>query len=81
MKIKAIYTKTPFKQHCLIPEKLGCELTDTGCIKVDHLQKTTVKDIYACGDNTTKMRTIANAVYMRTNAGMVINKEFFFENS
>lgn len=78
--IKAIYTQMPFKQHCLIPEQLGCELTDTGYLKTDKSQKTTVQDIYACGDNTTKMRTIANAVYMGTNAGMMINKEFVFEN-
>ncbi|UOB18926.1 NAD(P)/FAD-dependent oxidoreductase [Abyssalbus ytuae] len=77
--IKAIYTKTPFKQHCPIPEQLGCELTDEGYIKTDYLQKTNVKNIYACGDNTTRMRTVANAVSMGTTAGMILNKEFILE--
>ncbi|EDP94170.1 NAD(P)/FAD-dependent oxidoreductase [Kordia algicida OT-1] len=77
--ITAIYTKTPFEQNCSIPEKLGCELTDEGYLKVDDLQKTNMPNIYACGDNTTRMRTIANAVSMGTTAGMMLNKEFVFE--
>jgi len=78
--IEAIYTKIPFEQHCKIPEQLGCELTDNGYIKTDHLQKTTIPDIYACGDNTTRMRTVANAVAMGTTAGMMLNKEYVIEN-
>ncbi len=78
--IEAIYTKTPFEQHCKIPEQLGCELTDKGYIKTDHLQETSIQDIYACGDNTTRMRTVANAVAMGTTAGMMLNKEYVIEH-
>ena len=77
--IKAIYTQTLFEQHCPIPEQLGCELTDEGYIKTDHLQKTSVANIYSCGDCTTRMRTVANAVSMGTTAGMMLNKEFVLE--
>ena len=77
--IKAIYTKTPFEQHCPIPEQLGCGLTDEGYIKTDHLQKTSIANIYASGDNTTPKRTVANAVSMGTTAGMMLNKEFVWE--
>jgi thioredoxin reductase len=58
---------------------MGCELTDEGYIKIDAFQKTTIVGIFACGDNTTRMRTVANAVAMGTTAGMMVNKEIVFE--
>jgi thioredoxin reductase len=77
--VKVIYSPTPFEQHCQIPETMGCELTDEGYIKIDAFQKTTINGIFACGDNTTRMRTVANAVAMGTTAGMMVNKEIVFE--
>jgi thioredoxin reductase len=77
--VKAIYSPTPFEQHCKIPETMECELTDEGYIKIDAFQKTTIAGIFACGDNTTRMRTVANAVAMGTTAGMMVNKEIVFE--
>jgi thioredoxin reductase len=78
--VKAIYTRPPFEQHCVIPENLGCELTEEKYIKTDAFQKTTVKGVFACGDNTTRIRTVANAVAMGTTAGMMVNKELVEEN-
>jgi thioredoxin reductase len=77
--IKALHARSSFEQHCSIPETLGCELSDEGYIKTDVFQKTTVPGIFACGDNTTRMRTVANAVAMGTTAGMIANKEIVFE--
>ena len=77
--IKALYARSPFEQHCTIPEILGCELTDEGYIKIDPFQKTNVPGIFACGDNTTRMRAVASAVAMGTTAGMMVNKEIVFE--
>jgi thioredoxin reductase len=76
---KALYTRVPFEQHCSIPQSLGCELTEDGYIKVDPMQKTTVDGVYACGDNVTRMRTVANAVAMGTTAGAVLNREMVVE--
>ncbi len=73
--INAIYAHLPFQQHCLIPEQLGCEFTEEGYLQIDDLQKTTVEGVYACGDNTTRMRTVANAVAMGTKAGMMLSHE------
>lgn len=78
--ITALYARSLFEQHCKIPQDLGCELTGEGYIKVDPLQKTTVFGVFACGDNTTPMRTVANAVAMGTTAGMAANKEIVLEN-
>ena len=77
--IKAIYASSLFEQHCPIPETMGCELTEQGYIKVDPLLQTTVHGIYASGDNTTRMRTVANAVAMGTTAGIMVNKEIIEE--
>jgi thioredoxin reductase len=77
--LTAIYAPTPFEQHCKIPAFLGCELTEEGYIKIDTFQETTVKGVYACGDNATRMRTVANAVAMGTSAGMIVSKKMIFE--
>ena len=78
--VEALYTRTPFIQHCSIPELLGCELNNDSYIKVDPAQKTNVHGVFACGDNTTRMRTVANSVAMGTTAGMMVNKELIEEN-
>jgi thioredoxin reductase len=77
--MRALYSRGSFEQHCNIPKTLGCELTDEGYVKVDALHKTTVSGVFACGDNTTRMRSVANAVAMGTTAGMMANREIVFE--
>lgn len=78
--INALYAKVPFVQHSPIPQMLGCELSQDGYIKIDPMQRTTVYGVYACGDNTTRMRTVANAVAMGTTAGLMVNKELIEED-
>lgn len=79
IKVKAIYTSLPFEQHCQIPIQLGCELSEEGYIKIDPNHKTTINGIYACGDNVTRMRTVANAVAAGTTTGMMVNKALIEE--
>ncbi len=71
--LKAIYSRPAFEQHCNIPETLGCELTEQGLIKVDMFQKTTVTNIFACGDNTSPLRSVANAVATGNLVGAMVN--------
>ncbi|ULQ58435.1 NAD(P)/FAD-dependent oxidoreductase [Flavihumibacter rivuli] len=77
---KAIYTRLPFVQHSSIPQALGCELTPEGYLKIDSAHRTTVHGIYACGDNATRMRTVANAVAMGTTTGLMVNKDLIEED-
>ena len=77
-KVKALYARPDFEQHCKIPIDLGCEINEQGLLKVDAFQKTTVKNIYACGDNCA-MRSLALAVSTGTMAGVVANKELIEE--
>jgi thioredoxin reductase len=78
--IEALYARNPFEQHCSIPKSLGCEITEDGYIKVDAAQKTTVDGVFACGDNSSRMRSLASAVAAGTAAGAMVNRELIFEN-
>lgn len=70
----ALYSPVPFTQNADIPSALGCELTEQGHIKVDSFQATSVAGIFACGDNSSMMRSIAAAVYSGNIAGVMANK-------
>jgi len=76
---EALYARSPFEQHCQIPETLGCELTEEGYIKTDTSLRTTITGVFACGDNASMLRTVANAVSMGTATGMMVNKEVILE--
>ncbi|HEX6224324.1 MAG TPA: NAD(P)/FAD-dependent oxidoreductase [Chryseolinea sp.] len=75
LKFDALYFRPPFQQHSKIPEQLGCEFNELGYIKVDAAQKTTVEGVYACGDNSSTMRSVANAVAAGNLAGASVNRE------
>lgn len=72
---QAMYAVVAFEQHCMIPKQLGCELTETGYIKVDTFQKTSIDGIYACGDNTNMFRSVSAAVASGSLAGAMVVKE------
>src|SRR5690606_25229419 len=57
---EAIYAVVPFKQHCEVSAILGCEVTAFVHINVNDFFKTTIEGVYACGDSTAMMRSVAN---------------------
>ncbi|MDR6809586.1 thioredoxin reductase [Dyadobacter sp. BE34] len=77
--LKVAYALMPFTQHSLIPESMGCGITSEGYVQVDAYQQTTIDGVYACGDNSGRMRTIANAVATGTTAGMIGGKRLIME--
>lgn len=80
LNFEAVYGAFPFKQHSDIPESLGCEMTEMGHIKIDQFQKTDVAGLFACGDNSSPMRSVANAVYTGNLAGAMVNAELVNDN-
>ena len=46
---------------------------------MDNFQKTTVSDVFACGDNVNMMRSVANAVATGNLAGAMANNELTVE--
>lgn len=77
--LKAIYSRPAYEQHCKIPEALGCELTEMGLLKVDMFQKTTVENVFACGDSASPLRSVANAVSAGNMVGAVVNNTMTME--
>ncbi|AYN66815.1 NAD(P)/FAD-dependent oxidoreductase [Euzebyella marina] len=73
--LDALYASIPFEQHCPIPQQLGCELDDMGYLSVDPFQQTSLKGVFACGDSTTRLRSVANSVNSGNIAGAMANKE------
>lgn len=73
------YGVIPFLQHSDIPASLGCELTEHVYIKVDAFQKTNIPGVYACGDNSNRIRSVANAVYSGNATGAMVNGELTTE--
>ncbi len=78
-KLDALYTKPQFQQSCPIPELLGCDFTEQGHLVVDQFQKTSIKGVFACGDNSNMMRSVAMAVATGNMAGAMANKELIDE--
>ncbi|WP_212003636.1 NAD(P)/FAD-dependent oxidoreductase [Chitinophaga sp. HK235] len=77
--LKVLYARPAFEQHCPIPQALGCALTEEGYIQTDISHETTIRGVFACGDNTSRMRTVANAVAMGTTAGIMASKQIISE--
>jgi len=74
------YAAIPFEQNSKIPQELGCKITENGHIEVNFMQKTTEEGIFACGDNSTMMRSVSMAVSGGTITGAMINHELSQEN-
>lgn len=77
--VTAMYSRNSFEQHCGLPKLLGCDFTDEGYIQVNPFQETTVNGIFACGDNATRLRSVAHSVSMGTIAGMTASKQLILE--
>lgn len=80
MTFDGIYAALPFEQNTDIPIALGCELTEEGFISTDMFQKTTVDGVYACGDNSIMMRSVASAVASGNLAGAMVNMHLTAKN-
>ncbi|MEZ7496337.1 NAD(P)/FAD-dependent oxidoreductase [Leeuwenhoekiella aequorea] len=78
--VKAIYAALPFEHHTQLPEMLGCTFDEGGFIKTDLFQKTEIPGIYACGDNSQKMRSVSSAVASGTVSGAMVNYELTQED-
>lgn len=77
--VTALYAAVPFSQSSDLHQQLGCQENENGYIKVDSFQKTNIPGVYACGDNSFAMRSVANAVYSGNLTGAMVNKELVDE--
>lgn len=73
--LSTLYAHIPFEQHTNISAQLGCQLTESGHLQVDSFNKTTVENVFACGDLITPFRSVAHAAYSGNVVGAVINMQ------
>jgi len=78
--LAAIFARPDFRQHCTVPEQLGCVMTEEGYIKIDDLHKTTVDGVFAAGDNCSMLRSLAMAIAAGSKTGACISKELIAES-
>lgn len=78
---EALYARAGVRQSTMIPIDMGCELDAHGFVLVDDFQRTNIPGLFAAGDNTTAMRSIARAVAAGNTAGICINHELINEDS
>lgn len=77
--LQALYARVPFIQHSDLAEQLGCAINAQGYIEVDTFHQTSLPKVFACGDNSMPMRSVANAVAGGHFSGAIINKKLIKE--
>ncbi|RZL06490.1 MAG: NAD(P)/FAD-dependent oxidoreductase, partial [Pedobacter sp.] len=60
--ISTMYAKLSFEQKTPFAALLGCTINEMGYVEVDDFKRTSVKDLYAAGDNSNMARSVAAAV-------------------
>ena len=70
----AVFFAAPQSQQCGIAKRLGCEFTNKGTVRTDHLGKTCVAGIYVVGDASRDVQFAIVAAAEGAKAGVAINK-------
>lgn len=72
--VKALYHQPTMIQSNELAKNLGCKISKDGLIETDVLQSTSVKGVYAAGDNSSGGRSVASAIASGSVAGIFISK-------
>lgn len=70
--LSAVFARPPFALPEELIGTLGCSLSESGHIHVDPMQRTSVAGVFAAGDVTSPMRSLAFAMAAGNMAGAVI---------
>jgi len=70
----AVFFAAPQTQQCELARQLGCEFTDRGTVKTDHLGRSCVPGIYVVGDASRDVQFAIVAAAEGAKAGVAINK-------
>jgi thioredoxin reductase len=79
IQVAALFARVSFRQHCDLPQHMGCELTTQGYIQTDDFCRTNIPGVYVAGDSGSMLRAVSTAVSAGTKAGAFINKELIEE--
>lgn len=71
----ALFVSANLRQSSDLPERLGCEITARGSIRVDDCNRTSVRGAYAAGDAVTRYHQVALAAASGVAAAIAINDD------
>ncbi len=77
--LTTVYARGSMEHHTGVIETLKIELSELGYVAVDGFKKTNIAGVFAAGDCTNMMRSIAESVYAGNLAGVFANKELIEE--
>jgi len=71
---EGVFFAAPQSQQCSLARQLGCEFTDKGTVKTDHLGRSCVSGIYVVGDASRDVQFVIVAAAEGAKAGVAINR-------
>ncbi len=77
--VSAMFFSTGQNQACNLPQKLGCQLTEQGCVRTYDYERTDVPGLYVAGDATKFVQFVIVAAAEGALAAVAINKELIKE--
>lgn len=77
--LDAVYARVGMEHNTKIIADLNIELSEQGYVAVNAFKQTNVAGVYAAGDCTTMMRSVASSVADGNLAGAILNKELVSE--
>lgn len=76
---RAMFFSTGQRQASELPKKLGCELTEQGCVATGEYEATNVPGLYVAGDASRLVQFVIVAASEGAQAAVAINKELMKE--
>ena len=72
---RALFVRPPQTVGSDVPRQLGCEMTETGLIRVGSDRQSSIRGVYAAGDAATAVQQVVVAAAAGAEAAMVINRD------
>jgi thioredoxin reductase len=76
----AMFFSTGQNQACDLPQKLGCQFTEQGCVQTYDYERTDVPGLYVAGDASRFVQFVIVAASEGAQAAVAINKELMRED-
>jgi thioredoxin reductase len=77
---RAMFFSTGQRQRSELPRKLGCEITEQGCVATGEYEATNVPGLYVAGDASRLVQFVIVAASEGAQAAVAINKELMKED-
>ena len=80
IRVRAMFFSSDNRQASDLPEKLGCDFTDQGCVSTGEYETTNVPGLYVAGDASRLVQFVVVAAAEGAQAAVAINKELMKED-